>query len=293
MKFSVFTVMMPDCSVERTIQLLQQYGYDGVEWRYAAIPSQYKDEKPSFWRNNWSTVDKNSTPTELASIKQQCDQANLTVTNLAAYISCGDLAATEQAMQAAQQLGSPSIRVGVPTYIRSKSYQEQWREARGFLEEVVRLAKIYGIKGLVETHHNQIIPSATAARRLLDGLDSQYVGVIYDPGNMVFEGHEQYRMALGILGEYLAHVHIKNAEWLKRPVMWTKQGLPEVVDNKHDPVWEANWCAVAKGVVHWPQVIADLKAIGYNGWLSFEDFSASGSTEQLLQTNLQYIKSLL
>jgi sugar phosphate isomerase/epimerase len=48
-----------------------------------------------------------------------------------------------------------------------------------------------------------------------------------------------------------------------------------------------------EGFANWPQVIADLKSIGYDGWLSFEDFSLSAPTEELLADNIAYIKSLL
>ena len=38
MKFSVTTVMMPDCDLDETAALLSELGYDGVEWRVRRIP---------------------------------------------------------------------------------------------------------------------------------------------------------------------------------------------------------------------------------------------------------------
>jgi hypothetical protein len=40
------------------------------------------------------------------------------------------------------------------------------------------LAACPWVKALVEIHHRTLVPSASAARRLLDGLDPAWVGVI-------------------------------------------------------------------------------------------------------------------
>ncbi|GIX08239.1 MAG: hypothetical protein KatS3mg115_2642 [Candidatus Poribacteria bacterium] len=43
----------------------------------------------------------------------------------------------------------------------------------------------------------------------------EQVGVIHDAGNMVHEGFENYQMGCELLGPYLAHVHVKNAAWVR------------------------------------------------------------------------------
>ncbi|MNZ63054.1 hypothetical protein D3C78_811920 [compost metagenome] len=107
---------------------------------------------------------------------------------------------------------------------------------------------------------------------------------------MVYEGFEQYKLGLEVLGEYLGHVHVKNAIWSR-----TDAPVPQAErsETQHEPLWKAAWSPVSEGVVHWPQVIADLRSIGYDGWLSFEDFSGSAPTETLLRDNMAYIRSLL
>ncbi|MDQ6420287.1 sugar phosphate isomerase/epimerase family protein [Paenibacillus sp. LHD-117] len=288
MKFGVFTVMMPDCTTERTLTLLKEYGYDGVEWRFTRNDPSRSTEAPSFWGNNLSTVDASASVEELSALRARTDALGLETPNLAAYIQSGDLEATERAMKAAKLLGAPSIRVGVPMYDRSRPYGDLFKEARDYLGEVEEMSRSIGVKGLIEVHHGNIACSATLARRLVDGFDASRIGVIYDPGNMVHEGFEQYRMGLEALGEYLGHVHVKNASWAR-----TAAAVPSGGYGDHEKLWQASWCALSEGVVHWPQMLADLKAIGYNSWLSFEDFSGSAPTETLLRENLAYIKSLL
>ena len=282
MKLAVFTVMLPDLNKEQTLAALKKYGYDGVEWRVKTTDPMTHHEAPSFWGNNLSTVSTDSTDDELDSLKKGADQVGLVVPNLATYLSCGDLEAVERGMRIAKRLGAPSLRIGVPEYNRTKSYSELFAEAKIYLHHVEELSKHYGIKGMIETHMFRISASASAAFLLVNGFDPDYIGVIYDPGNMVQEGYEQYRMGLELLGPYLGHVHVKNAIWK----------LSDAT-NPQNFNWEVEWCRIDRGIVSWDQVINDLKAIGYDNWLSFEDFSQSGTSEELLKRNLNYIKSLL
>lgn len=283
MKFAVFTAMLPEYAPEEALALLKKHGYDGVEWRVSAIDRSRKEEKPSFWGNNLCTVDIESSEERLLELKALTDKAELTVPNLGCYLRVGDLQAVERDMRIAQTLGAPSIRIAVPGYNRTRPYGELFAEARAYMEGVQELAGRYGIQGLVEMHMNFIAPSAGLARRLVEGFDPKRIGVIFDPGNMVYEGYEQYRMGLEVLGEYLAHVHIKNAVWERSP----NSGEAKA------PRWRTVSAPMSEGFAHWPQVIDDLKSVGYDGWLSFEDFSMSAPTEELLHHNLAYIQSLL
>ncbi|MCR8657837.1 sugar phosphate isomerase/epimerase family protein [Paenibacillus endoradicis] len=282
MKFSVFTVMMPDCNIEQTVQLLSDNQYDGVEWRFIDPDLTKSSEAPSFWGNNYSTVPASSTIEQLQYVSNLSKGFGLSQPNLASYITCGDLIATERAMKAAQQLGAPSIRIGVPSYDGTISYQQCLADGRAYLDQVQQLAQQYKVKGAIETHHGNIACSASAALRLVEGFDPSCIGIIYDPGNMVHEGYEHYQMGLEMIGDYLTHVHVKNASY----ALLTS-------DDSEAAIWQVHWSAIDKGAVQWHRVIKALRAIGYDGWLSMEDFSSSQSTESLLQHNISYIKSLL
>ncbi|MDF2718320.1 MAG: Xylose isomerase domain protein barrel [Paenibacillus sp.] len=283
MKFAVFTVMMPEYTPEDTIAALKKHGYDGIEWRVTGFDAGRLQDKPSFWGNNLSTVDAGSSEERLLALKRLADEAGLAVPNLGCYLKVGDLAAVERDMRTAKLLGAPSIRIAVPGYNRTKTYGELFKETRDYMERVQELGGRFGIKALIEMHMNMIAPSAGLARRLVEGFDPERIGVIFDPGNMVYEGYEQYRMGLEVLGEYLAHVHVKNAVWERNPNQ----------KNATDPAWRTVSAPMREGFANWPQVIADLKSVGYDGWLSFEDFSQSAPTEELLADNIAYIKSLL
>ncbi len=97
-----------------------------------------------------------------------------------------------------------------------------------------------------------LCPSASLAHRLVSYFDPETIGVIYDPGNMVHEGFEDYRIGLELLGPYLAHVHLKNAAF-----SW-----PE----GDGGVWTPRWAPLEDGVVNLPQLFNALHAVDYAGW---------------------------
>jgi sugar phosphate isomerase/epimerase len=106
------------------------------------------------------------------------------------------------------------------------------------------------------------------------------VGIILDAGNMVYEGYETYSMAVELLGPYLAHVHVKNAAWQRVGV------------DKGTTKWNCDATEMWDGIADYRGVLSALKRSGYEGWLSFEDFSQHLSTGEKLVRNIQYIRQL-
>lgn len=215
MKLSVFTVVTPDFTPEELASAAKEAGLDGIEWRFKEVPEEAKGEKPSFWRNNLCSIDPKASDEEIARFDRAAKENGLESLSVTPYLTAGDLEATERVLQVAQKLGAKMIRVGVPGYNRSKNYNELFDVAVRYLEGVEPLAKKYGVKCLVETHHHTITPSAGLAHRLVSKFDPNHIGVLFDPGNMIHEGYENFRMGLEPLGPYLAHVHMKNTGWKK------------------------------------------------------------------------------
>lgn len=275
MKVGVFTVGLPDLTPERAVRELESAGYDGVEWRMTHVPEALKTEPPSFWGNNLCTLE----PTEEDARRGRdlAERSGLTVAGLGTYIRVGDLDTTERMMRLAGIAGAPWVRVGVGTRGEG-SYAGKFDAAKEFLAGAEALAGEYGVKALVEIHHGTICPSASLARGLVSGFDPVRVGVIFDPGNMVHEGFEDYRIGLELLGPYLAHVHLKNAAF-ERP--------------EGGGVWEPHWSPLEDGVVDLETLIEALRRVGYDGWLVVEDFSAARPSTQALRHNLGLIRGLL
>ncbi|PQP80820.1 xylose isomerase [Paenibacillus sp. PCH8] len=285
MKLSVFTVATPDLNAEELAVAAEAAGIDGMEWRFRGIPEDAMSEKPSYWRNNRCSIDPSQWEEQIPVFREAALRQGRKSIALVPYLGCGDLPATEQAFQAATALGASMMRVGVPGYDRKTNYTELYRKAVHYLNEVQDMAKQYNVQAIIETHHQTIAPTASLAYRLVESLDPQHVGVLYDPGNMVHEGYENHRMGLELLGPYLAHVHVKNAGWFAAKSDDTDQlGETEKnTGNKLSTDWKCHWTPLTEGMVDWVQMVRDLRAVGYDGYYGIEDFSGALESKAMLQ----------
>lgn len=283
MKYSVFTVGLPEMTPEEALKKMKEYGYDGVDFRVTAIPTdpEILAEAPSYWRNNLCTFDIDRVDELAPEMKALADKYGLEINALATYLECSDdPAKIEKCMKAAQIMGCSRIRVNCLKYDPEKGYNKLFEEAVEGFGRVQELAKKYNVKADFEMHHGTITCSASAAYRLASHFDPKYIGVIYDTGNIVYEGLEQYKMALEILGEYLDLVHIKNAYWVKKEV-----------DGKEKYV--ADWAPFADGCTDFEAVFKALKEIGYDSYVTFEDFSSAETSDEKLKNDLEYIKKIV
>jgi sugar phosphate isomerase/epimerase len=275
MKVGVFTVCLPDLTPEEAAREIKAAGYDGVEWRVARIPEEFRAEEPSYWRNNLCTLE--PTEEEARRARSLCEGTGLEVAGLGTYIGVGDLDAVDEAMNFARIADAPHIRVGFGS-LEAASYARRFEEARRFLAGVEELAGRYGVKALVEIHHGTICPSASLAHRLVSNFKPERIGVIFDPGNMVLEGFEDYRIGTELLGPYLAHVHLKNAAF-DRP--------------EGGGTWRPRWAPLEDGVVDFKRLFEALWLAGYDGWLVIEDFSAARPSHKALRHNLGFVRDLV
>ena len=286
MKFSVFTVGTPDYNLEETVIKLKEFGYDGVEWRVANGITEEPNPIPPrdgwYWSYNKSTVDLDTIEEKAEEVKNICDKHGVEICALASYLGTSDADKVERVLRAAVKMGCPKIRVNVPGYQGDINYNELFNKTVDEIKVLEQLAKKYSVKINFEIHMGNIIPSASAAYRLVSNFDSNYIGIIHDAGNMVFEGFEQYKMGIELLGDYLDHIHIKNARWV------IKETTPDGEEN-----WVAEWSPLRKGQAKLRNLIDALKMVGYQGYLSFEDFSNEQSTDEKLKNNITYIKEML
>lgn len=282
MKFSVFTVMVPEWDPQTAVGKLAGYGYDGVEWR-VTNSTVTPGGKRGYWDNNRCTIQLDTCVETAPEIRDMVSAAGLETAALAGYHTVDQHEATEKMLEAAAIMGAPKMRVNAPYYEGAVRYDELFAGARGDLEWTAAKAAAAGVKVCIETHMGQIAPSASAARRLLDGLDPAAVGIIYDPGNMVTEGYEQTEMGLEIMGPYLAHVHAKNGAWFK-----SEDAAPG------EYAWSPGHAtAVNEGIADWARILKALKDFGYDGYISFEDFSSGRNADEKAKFNIEYLKSLM
>ncbi|MCG3148666.1 MAG: hypothetical protein PCFJNLEI_02111 [Verrucomicrobiae bacterium] len=277
MKLGIFSVSLPDYEPLEAAALLKQLGYDGVEWRCTTDTGD--KTKPSFWSGNRTTM----TAEEIIRRAPELKATGLAMPSLGAYIAIDTctFAEAELHMRATAAIGAKNVRISAGSYGRQPGkYWDLFKQARANYAQLAELATKHNVRVVIETHMGQLGPSVMKARAILEGLDPRHVGIMWDPANQVYEGSETYKMALDIAGEYLAEVHAKNTRCLPGEIVngcrqWKKQAAP-----------------LREGIVDWPQVIQELKASGYDGWIFFEDFSTDQPLLERLKDNLAWFREL-
>ncbi len=283
MKYSLFTVSVPELKPEQALIKMKECGYDGVDWRVACIPKEpdILKEEPSYWRNNYCTLDIETIDEKAGEISALCHKYGIRINMLSTYLTCLDSQETiERCMLAAKKMDCTRIRINAPSYDLKRTYGELLEEAFAGFKRVETLAKKHGVKADFEMHMRTIVPSASAAFRLASRFDPSYIGVIYDTGNVVYEGLEEYKMALEILGPYLDLVHVKNARWVKKEAEGKEMFIPD-------------WASFTDGYADFEKFFHALKEVGYDGFITFEDFSFAESPEKKIKNDISYIKSIV
>ena len=279
LKYAAFTVMMPEFTPKEAASLLKKLGYDGVEWRVHSVPSEFP-AKPDFWRSNRATIDAGTIIAKAELIREMTHEAGLEIIGLGTYLSYKLLDDVERCMEAASAMGVSSIRVSPPGYDGSENYNDLYEEAVDGYARVENLARDYKVRANIEIHHGKICPSASLAYRLVSNFDPDFIGVILDPGNMIFEGHENWQLGLELLGPYVSYVHVKNAAW-----------LPEKGARSGEKRWKPSVVPMTEGFISWADILTALDKVGYGGWLSIEDL-APGDTKKKLAGDLAHFKAL-
>ncbi len=284
MKFGVFNVVVPDRDAAGTVSLLAGLGYDGIEWRLRLPRPDAAGQPPSFWGNFVDPIGPRDLTRRAPELRRICSDAGVESFSVAGYLQMHERDDLAAACEGCAALGVRGLRLWSPHYNAANppDFRDVWSRAVDDLPAAVAVAAPFGVRLLFETHHGTITPSASSCMRLLGGQSPERVGVIFDPGNMVTEGREHWRMGLGMLGPYLSHVHYKN-------------NAARVSERRPDgtAAWEFQACAPAEGLVDWRGVLSDLLATGFDGYISNENFETGIAPEAKLRRDLEYIRRLL
>lgn len=300
MRFSVCTTSTPEWSPEEVVLRLAEQGWDGVEWRIADQPaagqadstSPWSPDQPEFWQGNRATWPLSSLEDDPDAIAKVTANTGLAVSGLAAHQPAAHQSGAEQPaaerkcaeriLAATAALSAERVRIRVPGVRRGESYREVFTQARSDLSWVAERSAHHGVKVLIDLHPGTVAASASAAYRLVDGLDPAAVGVVHNLGNLLIEGYENPAWAFDLLGPYLAYVQLRNIAWA--PVDTTSDGTA---------CWQHRWAPLREGLGDVGGYLRALRAHGYTGWVSVADFSTDVPLEERTADNLAYLRSFV
>lgn len=272
---SLFTACSPWLPIDELAPLAAAAGITGLD--LACKPHRFDTAKaPGFWDNNAAVLDFDRVELLAPAAARVLHDWKLGCPVLAGYAPCTDLVAARKLVKTAQVLSAPRVRLWVPRPEPGK-VAGQIMALRAAWRELAAIAAGEGIQFLIETHDNTLATGASAAMRLLDGLDPHHVGVILDPANTVREGTEPLALAVELLGPYLAHVHVKD--------LWLRSG---------GTGWDGHTYGSAplgEGVLRWPTILGTLRRGGYRGWIAIENFSGLDRGPQRISDDVEWLRT--
>lgn len=283
MKLSLTSVMLPRWDLETTFAKLATHGYEGIELRCRYNPED-PDAEPSNWGRHLTDVSPDNIADKAAQIRDLSQQTGVRVCALAPNFTCDQTEIIDKIFNGALAIdpdNPPLIRIGAQRHDRFRPYLPQFLDARAGFAHLVERACDCGVKIIYEIHVGTIAVSASRAIELLNNFDPNHIGAIFDVPNMIRVGLEDSKMGLELLGPYLAHVHIGNAT----PV----QTQRDATGSMH---WQWDFCDLREGMADIPQIIQDLKDVGYQGYISLEEFGP-GDDEKKISGEGAYLKELM
>ena len=276
------SVMLPDWELEETFERVAGHGLAAVELRVRDNPP--GNPAPSYWGRHLADVSPANVQQKVPAIRSAVARTGVRVCALAPRLWVDNQEVVDAVLDGAHAIdpeAPPMVRLSPPGYDRTRPYAEQFAAVREGIERLLPRARARGVKLLYEIHVGTVAMSAARAHALLDGLDSAHVGAIFDLPNMSRVALEDTRQGMELLGPYLTYCHIGGS----RPV-------PGDADAHGQRQWSWEFCPLAEGIANIPQVIADLRSVGYSGYLSIEDFSTLDADTRLGQGSA-YLRRLL
>ena len=221
-------------SIEDKFQLVKELGYDGIEMDSPtkvnldeALAASRKLELPIH-----GVVDSVHWYRRLSSPK--------------ADVRAQGVAGLETALRDSHRLGGSSALL-VPGKVtgESETHDDVWKRSITEIRKTLPLASQLGIRILIENVWNGFCETPEQLRDYIDEIDSPWVGVYFDIGNVrKFSPSEDW---VRTLGSRIVKLDVKG---------W---GKAEGFDHK-----------IGDGDVNWPEVVKALDEIQFTGWCTAE-----------------------
>jgi inosose dehydratase len=160
-----------------------------------------------------------------------------------------------------------------------------WRNLAEGLHELARRVEPYGMELVFHNHVGTYVETAAETARLLDETDPALVGWCLDIGHLAFGGGD----ALAMLPRHASrvrHVHVKDVDGRvlarARAERWSfRTALAHYI-----------FPPLGQGIARIPEVVAALRAAGYDGWYVIEQ-DTSPSPTATARANRRYLEALL
>lgn len=183
----------------------------------------------------------------------------------------------------AAEAGTPNLLVTTGGCAPDQCKAEGRRNVAAGLAEVLPVAKAAGITLSIEDFGSPVAPYQNSAECMETcELAGPELMMTYDSGNMVMADDDPVEFLLAVQSR-LAHAHAKDWELLPPDA---ERGLTSRAGKKYIGT------VVGTGVLDYPKIIATLKSLDYQGYLSFE-YEGTGDPVQAARDGMAYLTGLV
>ncbi len=266
MKIAGHTMGTPEYSLFEAIDLFKEIGLDGIEiiiqtdGYQCAIPL---DADLDYVRK----------------VREKADQAGLAVSGVTPYMnlynsldeaereqSCKDL---KRVIDMAVILGAGFVRIyggrlvdgeADPDGAKLSQLTKSMRECGDYAGE-------RGVKLCLENHFSTMTTSAAKTAGIVAAIDHPQVGILYDQANIAFFPAEEYPEAIELQKDKIFYVHCKDLVYRGGVPQKPKFTMVSHINEEDRTVYSR---VPGDGILDWPGILAKLKEIGYDGWVSME-----------------------
>ena len=261
-KISAHTMGTPLLSLEKAILLFEDIGFDGVE---IIIADDYG-----------CALKVSSAENEVNQIKQLIKDLNIKVSNLVPYtknfnsndkdLRLQSINEFKSIIDKADKLSCNSVRIWSGIDPDGDEYNN---ESYKYLVESLTTIGDYlegsSITANVENHHYTEATTAIKTLNLVENINSNNIGILYDPANLIYLGDSNFKDAFEIQKKYINHVHLKD-------LTINKDSGPKITSigkNKY-PVGSTTPCLFGNGIIPWEEIIKYLNNNQYKNYISIE-----------------------
>jgi len=155
------------------------------------------------------------------------------------------VAGVAEGLRQSRAIGVDVLLVVPGVVTQDVSYKAAFEISRRSLRELVPVAEETGVVMAIENVWNRFLLSPLEMRDFIDGFSSPFVQAYFDVGNILLYGYPHHWIE--VLGSRIKRVHIKDFD----------------VNTGH-------FVGLLQGSVDFPRVMAALRGVGYDGFLTAE-----------------------
>lgn len=210
------------------------------------------------------------------------ESKGLTVPMITTSIVDADADYSEEIFATAAECGVEYLKLGYWRYEGFGKIRSQIDFIRKKLNGIENLCKKYELCAAIHIHSGDFMSASSAVvSMLLDGCDSDYLGVYIDPGHMTVEGGKSvWKIGMDLLSDRIKMVSVKDFGWF----------------TEGDKKWKSKLIPLDQGMVRWNEVFTYLNQINFDGCVSVHSEYRGLDIDELIQQtkeDLAYLKEVV